>query len=109
MSEAEKIAIALLSESRSLYNGEVEGHLSLADRLAQWATDVRQLGVDQARLRDSWADQMRRKDRKIDELREDLGIANAEVGRLHDEIEKVAKRWDHTAVSSQLRKVLDGQ
>ena len=50
---AEQLAIALMSEARSHYGAAGNGNeeqqrrkRELADRLAGWSTDIRQLGVD---------------------------------------------------------------
>lgn len=47
---AEQLAIALMSEARKLQLDTGLGRLAMAERLAQWASDVRALGVRQAKL-----------------------------------------------------------
>lgn len=42
---AEQLAVALMAEARRLWNAYPGQVNPLADRLAQWASDVRQLGV----------------------------------------------------------------
>lgn len=92
---AEQLAIALMAEARKL-NTQVlgiTGQTTVADRLAQWASDVRQLSVDQLRHRESHKQQWEAAQKKLDQVR--------------TAVRAVAQRWDHTAVSRQLKEVLD--
>lgn len=77
---AEKIAIALMAEARRLY-GVAEnvdrdrydrnhGERELADRLAEWASQVRQLGVDHFNALSNAEAQKSRVEGKLAELRQ---------------------------------------
>lgn len=97
---AEQLAIAMMAQARSFYTYEERGAVALpgqwqkhADQMAQWASDVRQLGVDQSRHRESHKQQWEAAQKKLDQVRA--------------AVRAVAQRWDHTAVSRQLEEALD--
>lgn len=104
---AEQMAIALMAEARKLFSiaekrSTSVGHdvdaYRLAERLAHWATEARQLGVRYFG------------DVNIEQQSRDMALKNmAEAQRKLSEIREIAKRWNHTAVYGQLLEVLDSE
>jgi hypothetical protein len=79
---AERVSIALMAQARKLYDSLPTNPTpiytrDLADRLASWSSDVRQLGVEHFRHRESHKAQR-------DEAVEKLARAEAKLGRVRE-------------------------
>lgn len=107
---AEQIAIALMAEARRLY-GVAEnvdrdrydrnhGERELADRLAEWASQVRQLGVD--RFEALAAAEARTNSAKTEQLESELTKCRGMLAR----ISELAEMDGVNRVPAAIRKVL---
>lgn len=94
---AEQLAIALMAEARRLYNGgDLVTHLELADRLSEWATAARKIGVQHFT-------ETSRLNRMLGEARNEV---NALEGKF-DDIYSICTKPGHAFAVRRIREVLD--
>lgn len=92
------MAIALMAEARRLYKLEERiqqdrydrnhGERELADRLAQWATQARQLGVTYVTTLEAFAEQAQRMEERIANVEEGYDTT---AGALRNAMDKLAR------------------